>query len=199
MTARKTEKKIFTKTNDVGQFTLASPEETTDLNTPSLPDTAEVETFWYTKQGKIWMSFFGVSIVLALVVGLFMYRQGVIKSTPIPPFITPLEVPQVSPTPTPQAIDISKYKIEVLNGSDIRGEAAKVKGLLEAENFTVLSIGNAQPYQKTVIQAKKTVPKEFLDKLKGIIEKLYILDDIKVLDESEKFDAIIIIGNLGAK
>lgn len=194
MTARKTEEKIFTKSKDVAQFTLVSPEETTALNTPSLPDTAEVETFWHTKKGKIWMSFFGVSIVLALVIGLFMYREGATKSIPFP---TPLEKPQVSPTPTPQAIDISKYKIEVLNGNGIQGEAAKLKKQLETEKFTVSSIDTAERlnYQKTVIQAKKTVPKEFLDKLKGFLEKLYVLDDVKELDESEKFDAIVTIGS----
>lgn len=32
---------------------------------------------------------------------------------------------------------------------------------------------------KTIIQTKKTIPKEFLDKLKNFLEKKYILDDIK--------------------
>lgn len=70
------------------------------------------------------------------------------------------------------------------------------EGLLEEEKFTVSSIGNGDrlDYQKTIIQAKKTVPKEFLDKLKDFLDKSYVLDNIKELDESEKFDIIVIIG-----
>ncbi|HZJ18584.1 MAG TPA: LytR C-terminal domain-containing protein [Patescibacteria group bacterium] len=94
-----------------------------------------------------------------------------------------------------------KYKIEVLNGSGISGEASKVKGLLEEERFTVSSIGNADGlnYQQTVIQAKKTVPKEFLDKLKGFLDKLYVLDDTKELPDTEKFDFVVTIGSKKVK
>lgn len=189
-------------TEELNRFTLPSPEENTSPETknntmsfsPSLAQTSSKESiFWHTRKGKIWMSVFGASIVLALVAGLFMYREGA-TLTPSP---TPAEKPQVSPTPTPEAVDLPKYKIEVLNGNGIQGEAAKLKKQLETEKFTVSSIDTADRlnYQKTVIQAKKTVPKKFLDKLKSFLEKEYILDDIKELPDNEKSDVVVIIGS----
>ena len=144
------------------------------------------------------------------IAGVFMYREGTIKSNVNNKIISspspnPTEEPQLSPSassspsaiPAPETIDISKYKIEVLNGSGISGEAAKVNKQLETEKLTVSSIGNADSLsnQKTNIQAKKTVPKEFLEKLKSFLEKEYILDDIKELSDNEKSDVVVIVGN----
>lgn len=42
--------------------------------------------------------------------------------------------------------------------------------------------------------SRKAQSKEFLDKLKSFLEKLYVLDSAKELDESEKTDIIIIVG-----
>lgn len=204
MNTRKTNKRLFKKANDrlkqqseddlkknVARFTLPSTEETTNVVTYS----SEASVSWNTKKGKIWIGFFGMSIAMALIFGLLIYREGTIKSTPSP---TSAEKLQVSPTPiqTPEALDVGKYKIEVLNGSGLPGEAAKAKDLLEEEKFTISSIGNADrlDFQKTVIQVKKTVPNEYLDKLKGFLEKSYILDDTKELNDSEEFDVIVIIG-----
>lgn len=195
MAARKTKEKVLTKAKDIAQFTLPSPEENTSLPLlNSVPDSSGENIFSHTKSGKIWTSSFGVSIVIALIVGVFIYREGTTISAPLP---APIEEPQVSPTPVPVAVNVSKYKIEILNGSGISGEAAKIKGLFEEEKFTVSSIGNADSLnnQQTVIQAKKSVPKEYLDKLKNFLEKEYILDDIKELSDNEESDVVVTVGN----
>ena len=199
MTAQKIKKKLYTKAEDIAQFTLPSPQENTSLPSIDLvPDSSVENTFWHTKSGKIWSAVFGIFIALAIVSGLLIYIEGASKSNQqgIIPTPTPIIAQQQSPTSTPE-IDVSKYKIEVLNGSGISGEAARAKQLLEEEKFIVSSIGNADTlnYQKTIIQAKKTVSKEFLDKLKSFLEKLYVLDDVKELDESEKSHVVIIVGS----
>jgi len=149
-----------------------------------------------------WKIISSILIVLALLTGVFLYLQGIkdeqkpqesVISSPTPQVNT-----DISPTPAvSEVVDLSMYKIQVLNGSGISGEAARAKQLLEEEKFTVSSIGNADTvnYQKTIIQVKKTVSKEFLDKLKGFIDKSYVLDDTKELDESEKSDVLIIVGS----
>ena len=149
-----------------------------------------------------WKIISSILIVLALLTGVFLYLQGIkdeqkpqesVISSPTPQVNT-----DISPTPAvSEVVDLSMYKIQVLNGSGISGEAARAKQLLEEEKFTVSSIGNADTvnYQKTIIQSKKTVPKEFIDKLKGFIDKSYVLDDTKELDESEKSDVLIIVGS----
>lgn len=187
---------------DIEKFTLNSSEVSEVSETPAPSDTPEEETFSDNKRNKAWIAFFVTSIVLAIIAGLFIYRMGATKlnvnnqNAPIPlPSLAGEQ--QVSPIPKPEIISTFKYKIEVLNGSGIKGEAAKVKELLEAEKFSVSSIGNADnsDYQKTIIQAKKTVPREFLDKVKSFLVRSYVLDKVKELDESEKFDAIITVGS----
>lgn len=201
MPAKKTKKKFAEKASELSKqlpseelkkniegFTLPSSEENTtpeadNIATPSpslTQDSLDESAFWQTKKGIIWTSLFGVSILMALVAGVFIYRQGIIKSgannqntsISLPTSIEESKLsssPSSSPsaTPTSEVLDASKYSIEVLNGSGILGEAAKAKGLLEQEKFIVSSIGNADQsnYQKTIIQAKKTVLKEFLDNL----------------------------------
>lgn len=198
MAARKIKKK------ELEHFTLPSPEETVTPNIPSLPEVSKEEGFWQTKRGKTWLFLFVVSILLAIIAGLFIYREGVVKSgvnsqnIPVPS-PTSAAKPQIFPTPTQAIIDVSKYEIEILNGSGLNGEAAKVKGQLENEKFTVISIGNALLQQKTVIQVKQSVPKEFIAKLKSFLEQTYVLDSIQELDESAKFDAAIIIGSQKAE
>lgn len=185
---------------EIERFTLPSSEEATSsandkkesLKASSFPDNTEGKVFWHTKKGKIWTSAFGLAILLALVVGSVMYRGATMtKSIPLSTFT---EKPQISPTPTPKTIEISKYKIEILNGSGIQGKAAETKALLEQKGFTVISIGNSEPFKKTVIQTKKNVTKEFLEKLKNSLQKSYITSLTAELSETEKADIIVIIG-----
>lgn len=197
---------------DIERFTLPSPKEEVVIteekkeNEPPvlLSDSDEGNSFWQRNTGKIWMSVFMLIIVTALIIGLTIFSRGTAKSnlnnqstatvipTPLPSIIlTP------PPTSTPVASDTTQYKIEVLNGNGVEGNAAKVQIILEAAGFNISSIGNGdrKDYQKTIIQAKKTVSKDFLDKLKSFLEKTYVVDDIKELKESEEFNIILVIGS----
>ena len=146
-----------------------------------------------------WKGFIVLLVGLALISGVLIYFEGTkkeqrkqeISASPSP------VIKDVSPTPTVlEEVDITKYKIQVLNGSGIQGEAAGAKELLEKDGFTVTNIGNADKstYEETVIQAKKGTPIAFLDKLKSILEKTYTLKDDEDSLESNDFEAIVIIG-----
>lgn len=110
-------------------------------------------------------------------------------------------VPTVTPTqvltPTEEPIDLGKYSIKVLNGSKIKGEAAKLKTNLEADGFKVLSAGNAtsSAFAETTVRVKKNTDNTFLEKLKSFLAKSYVLAEIQELDGSEKTDVVIILGS----
>lgn len=101
-----------------------------------------------------------------------------------------------TPTPTEVSIDLTKYSITVLNGSEIEGEASKLRSSLEEEGFTVSSVGNASEssFLKTVIRTKTEVDEVYLEKLKTFLLKTYKLSDVEELEESAEDDIEIIIG-----
>jgi len=157
------------------------------------------------KKSKLWVILVVILIIFAATGGsLYYFRTEAIKE------ITKEEKPTSSPTQsqvTPTVsqatksaslkVDYSKYKIRVLNGSGIAGEASRVKDSLEEEKFVVKDIDNADAsdYEKAVIKAKKDVAKEYLDKLKKILEKTYVLDTEEELTELVDVDLVIIIGS----
>lgn len=155
------------------------------------------------KKKRLWIVIAIAIIFLVLIAGgLWYFRENVLKKTSIQDEITPIPIP-LKNTPTPASdsakltIDFSKYKIKVLNGSGIRGAAAKGKEILESEKFIVGEIGNAEnsDYGKTIIQAKKEVSSAFLDKLKSVLEESYRVGPNEELEDSEEVDVVIIIGS----
>ena len=153
------------------------------------------------KKKKLWIIIAVVVLVLILAGGaLWYFRENVLKQVFAPDKLTPTPT-QAVPTPATDSaqieLDLSEYSIKVLNGSGIAGEAARVQGILEDEEFSVEEIGNADTadYEGTVIQAKEDVSEEFLDKLKELLEEEFILDASEELEESEDVDVGIIVGS----
>lgn len=133
-------------------------------------------------------------IALLLMGGIFIYRNNM-KSEKV-------NVVTISPTPTvmtepTKAIDLSKYEIQILNGSEVEGEAGRQRTNLEGEGFTVSFVGNAAEsnYTETIIQAKKEADKAFLDKLKSVLEKSFVVGETEELPQDDDSDVIIIIGS----
>lgn len=139
-----------------------------------------------------------VFLVGVLVGGAIMYREGVKKQNESTIQATPTPPAEPTETPTPKEIDVSKHPITILNGSGIAGQAAKVKEILEEQKFVVASTGNADrsDYKETVIQAKKSVESEFLEKLKKTLEEAeYIVAEIEELSDTEESDVTIFVGS----
>ena len=163
----------------------------------------ELQNIEEPKKKQLWIIIAIIIIALALIGGaLWYFRENVLKRDSLKDKTTPVpSVLQNTPTPATDSakieIDFSEYSIQVLNGSGISGEAAKARDILSSEDFNIEEIGNADSasYEKTVIKAKKGVPSEFLDKLKGVLEESYILDSDEKLEESEGADVVIIIGS----
>lgn len=110
------------------------------------------------------------------------------------PSATPTDTPP-TPTPTPQ-IDKSSVRVQILNGSGVKGKATVVKNFLREKGYENILTGNAENFgfEKTVIQTKKDG-----DRLKDTIFqdiKSEILDepDFELLDDDSASDIVLIFG-----
>lgn len=105
-----------------------------------------------------------------------------------------------TPSPTSKPVDLAEYPLQVLNGTNTPGIAAKVKADLESVGFKVQLIGNAEntDFVNTVILAKKKVNKQVIDKLKVVLSKTYALGSVSELASGEA-DIVIKIGSQSAK
>lgn len=150
---------------------------------------------------KTLLTFFVVIIVFVsgfLIGGVIGYKKGVSKGAETSATLSP----SLSPSPTSssevnETADLTKYTVNILNGSGIKGEATKAEKNLTDAGFKVGTAGNAKTYdyKKTVIQAKDSVDQKYLDELNKTLAKTYVLDDKQKLEDTEKEDVIVIIGS----
>jgi hypothetical protein len=154
-----------------------------ELNMPDRP-----------QKNFMWPILFIFIITIVLLAGVFAYKQGIFKAVKV-------DVSSVSPTPTvspepTKTLDLSKYEVEVLNGSDVDGLASSQKAVLETAGFTVSSVGNADSsdYTDTVIQTKAEVDKDFILKLKSTLSDVLTVGDIQSLSEDSSVPVVVILG-----
>lgn len=155
----------------------------------------------------LWILIPGMLLLGLLIGGIFAYVFGIQKiSNPIKTDVTSTQnttvEPTLSPTAKPEAspsANLSKYKIKILNGSGIKGEAGKVQTLIETAGFTVLSAGNATTYDytKTQITIKTGIDPDFVSTLVATLKKDYQLEDPKTVS-SQTNDITVTVGNLKA-
>jgi len=155
----------------------------------------------------LWILIPGMLLLGLLIGGIFAYVFGIQKISTSQPTdseetqnitVEPTISPTTKPTASPSA-SLSKYKIKILNGSGIKGEAGKVQTLIETAGFTVLSTGNASTYDftKTQISIKTGVDQEFITSLIKTLEKNYQLEDTKT-SSSQANDVTLTVGSLKA-
>jgi hypothetical protein len=205
---------IDTKTPTIQVMENAVPTQPVAAETPSVENNAqnasplddfkkkmETELKMPDKPQKnyMWPILFIFIFAITLFAGVFAYRQGVFEGlfakkevaatpTPVPPTTTP--------EPTLVEADLSEFEVQILNGSEVGGEASRQKDSLEAEGFTIASVGNADEssYTDTIIQAKKNVNKAFVAKLKSILEETFDTVKTKTLDEDSSVPVVVILG-----
>lgn len=148
------------------------------------------------KKSYMWPILFIFIIAVVLLGGIFAYKQGVFKAIKINvPVATP--TPTATPTPEPTATpDLTKFEIEILNGSGVTGEASAQKLNLTAAGFTISSVGNADnsDYTDTIIKAKTEVDKSFVAKLKSTLESSFTSVIGQTLDDTSSVPVIVILG-----
>ena len=100
----------------------------------------------------------------------------------------------------PEEVDLTSYSISLLNGSGVAGEAGRVKTALVEAGFAEdkMEAGNADKsnYEKTSVSMKENVPDGVYDALGEKLGETYTLERSEAaLEESSKFDVIIIVGS----
>ena len=187
-----------------GKYVLGSEdEEASNDEDPSsrlekiAEEQVEDEVSNTSKNKFLWGVLPVVLIAGVIIGGIFVYnlgvKNGISQATKIAPTASPSQ--NITPTEVPVALD--EFSIDVLNGSGVGGEAAKVDDLLTSAGFDVSSTGNADSsdYSQTVIQVKEKVPEPYVKKLMEELEKTYELDKTEILDDSETTDVIVIVGS----
>jgi len=157
------------------------------------------------------VAFIAFFIGLAFMAGFDYFQQrnnfnnnNGLSETSITPTVTTSSSPSISPESSASATsNLSAFSISILNGSGITGEASKLKTSLVTAGFTVNSVGNADnsDYKNTKIYAKKKVVAAYLNQLKAILKKSYVLDPVADYPKtaSGESDLIITIGATTAK
>lgn len=117
-------------------------------------------------------------------------KETKITSTPFP---KPTVILTVVETKTLNRKDL---KINVLNGTDIKGVAAKTKDFLLKKGYEDIEIGNAESedFKQTEISIKEE-KKDFLEILSNDLKSDYKIGTKSAnLDKNSQFDVIIIVG-----
>jgi len=157
-----------------------------ELNMPDIPK----------RKNYMWPILLIFIIAIVLLVGIFVYKQGLLKkvTVTITPAATP--APAVTVEPKQAVVDLTKYEIEILNGSEVTGEAAKQKDGLEAAGFTVSSVGNADnsDYTDTIIKAKANVDSAFIAKLKNVLSNTFTVGPVQTLSSDAAVPVQVILG-----
>lgn len=175
-----------------------SDEYNRNMETQTKPDSADKLPIWI-----LFIAFFiGLILGAGLIGGFFYYKGNINKDTfklsnsPAPAVE---EVTQETATPTPTAsekIDYSKLTVNILNGSGIKGEAAKVEELIKDLGFKSIDTGNASSYdfQETEISLKPEVNSQVYDELVKSLST-YSVKKGTELKSSSKFDVVITVGS----
>ncbi len=145
-----------------------------------------------TEKNFMWPILFVFVIAILLLGGIFVFKNTKTQKVNV---VTLSPTPTLTPAPT-KTVDLSKYPIKILNGSGVDGEASRQKTNLEAQGFKVTLIDNASNsnYTQTIIQAKKEVDKDFIAKLKSVLENSFTVGDADSLSDSASTPVVVILG-----
>lgn len=194
----------------VEEKVAVEPEKETDL---PLKKTVSIK-----KQGFSFKLMLFLTIITAIVTGLlaggfYVYFTGISKLKPESedetnyptPVAVATSVPQSSPdvsqneTVAEENVDVSLYKIQILNGSGKIGEASKVEKILLADGYEVANVGNASSYnyKETAVVYKNDVPTLVIANLKDLLSKAYDVaeEDGDNLADSSAYDIVITVGS----
>lgn len=150
----------------------------------------------------LWILIPGIFLLGALLGGIVFYQKGINQGVTQSPSPSPTTIATASPSASPLGkADLSKYPINVENGSGIPGAAGEAKSVLTKGGFTVSTTGNAATYDytKTIIEVKSDVPQAFIDQLTKTLSATYVLGTNVVLKDSSADEVIIIVGSSKAQ
>jgi len=132
-----------------------------------------------------------------LIIFFFVIFGSKIKSDSTDQIDPSLSVTPTTSVATPTPVDVSSLKIKVLNGTGTAGQASEVVDLLEAQNFSVETTGNASSYDytQTEVQIKKSISQDVVTLLTEALGDDFSPEiSSQSLSDSSEFDIIITTG-----
>lgn len=152
----------------------------------------------FEKKSKLWI-YLLILVVVVAIGGVVLVWAGTFKSI-FPEMekaeetVTPSISPTIEVTPEPTIIDLESYQVQVLNGSGVAGEAAKIKNMLLDMGFVSVDTGNAEATTEARILAKETVSESVKTMVFDSIKDYKIGSEI-TLTLGDKYDLIIVVGS----
>jgi hypothetical protein len=108
------------------------------------------------------------------------------------PKLSPSQVPTATVTPL---IDKSQIRIEVLNGSGVKGKAKEIADLLTQNGYTIVRTGNAETFSYQGVTLKVAVlDNEIVSLLKKDLENIYSIASVSADDALGENEVRIIVG-----
>jgi len=186
------------KPEEVGSTPIAGLQQPVSSTTSNVLSTPLSEP--EKKKKSPFLLLFLIFVLCGIVIGASIWYLSMNKNVKLPqvPLIsspTPTSAVSVA-TPTPAKMDLSSYKVSVLNGSGVAGAAASAKVDLLSAGFKDITTGNApKSVAETTISAKSTVPQNVLEKLSQTLSASYtVSSDVVTLDASDPSDIVVTIG-----
>ena len=136
-----------------------------------------------------------IPTVLLIITGFVVFGPKSNNQSQINPSIS--VTPTVTSAPTPTSIDVSGFKIKVLNGTGSAGQANEIVKLLETKKFNVIKTGNAANYDftQTQVEIKKSVSQSVVNLLTEALGSDFPPEiSAKNLPDASEFDIIITTG-----
>lgn len=148
------------------------------------------------KPSRLWIYLIGLVVILAACGGV-LFKLGVFanlfkqetKKAETEVTVTPTE----TPSPTVEAVDLTNYKVQVLNGTGITGEAARIKTMLTEAGFAEIEVGNTTATSESQIRLKEEVPEAVSSE---VVSKVgdYSFGIVRILTNEDKYDLIVVVG-----
>ena len=144
-----------------------------------------------------------ILVVFALVstlAGIYLFifnNRNKLTETQIIQTSTPAQSPTSSPTPSEMQVDLSVYKVEVLNGTGVSGEAAYVAQLLQGAGFENVKTADASSKgnKKTQIEVKQEILSGIVDAIVGALSSEFDVATQSAVLKVSEFDIRIIVGS----
>lgn len=150
------------------------------------------------KSSKKWLVIFLVFVILVVAAGLAYYFLVVKKaSAPLPEGKTPTAETTVTVTPTSAPVNLADYKIKILNGSGIAGQAGVVEEILKEEGFTDFATGNADnyDYEATEVSLKENIPDKVFEAINRALNSKYKVEkQAKAVAADADYAILIVVG-----
>jgi hypothetical protein len=175
--------------------TAEKPSEANAVPPPKAQVTKQLFSF------KLLFLIIPVVLIGILAGGLLYIRNSKVATTENMSMPEPEVANEVTISPSPEStsypeIDLTKIKIQILNGTGTAGEATNVSEILGFEGFENFTIGNAQAfnYENTEISLKLDYANLFDTFERALNSEYAVVRAESELSTDNNFDVVVIVG-----